>query len=197
MTSLPEGIAGKLCAVLLLTGVIAALWLAAARPLLDLYRTNAQRVVEQGQLVDRLRLLAADLPGLRQAAARQGAPAASKLLIDAPSDAVAAAKLQAALKELVAKAGATITSAEALALEPPGSLRRIAVRLTMTGSLMLLTNVLKMIDEASPALLVEDLAVRIAPAGGAASSAVQPVAAGSSDDQRLAITMEIHGFRSE
>jgi hypothetical protein len=54
-----------------------------------------------------------------------------------------------------------------------------------------------MIDEASPALLVEDLAVRIAPTGGAASSAVQPVVAGSSDDQRLAITMEIHGFRSE
>jgi hypothetical protein len=189
MTALPEGIAGKALALLLLLSGIAALWFAGLKPLADLYAANQQRLAEQDQLIEHLRLTAAELPRLRLAAARDGDPASGKLLIEAPSDAVAAAELQSALKALVAKNGAAITSAETLAAEVPGPFHHIGVRLAMTGDLALLTGVLKGVDEMRPAVVVDDLSVH---------TALPSTATGAGTaERRLAITIEIHGFRAE
>jgi general secretion pathway protein M len=198
MNSLPDGIAEKLTALLLLGVLLAALWLAAVKPLIDLYDANETRLAEQIQLIEHLRVTAADLPRLRRAVAGRGEPTGGKLLIDAPSDAVAAADLQSVLKDLVTRNGESITSAEALTLEPQGPFHRIAVRLATTGSLALLTGVLKGLDEAHPVLIVDDLAVRTALMSGAAGGPGAPGAAGAgAGEKRLAITMEIHGFRAE
>jgi general secretion pathway protein M len=197
MSTLPDGIAARAVALLLLACVLAALWLAALKPLVDLYNANEQRLAEQSRLIDHLRLTASELPGLHSAAAQQAELADGKLLIDAPSDAVAAADLQSRLRDLVAKSGAAIASAEVLEVEPQETFHRIGVRLAMTGSLALLTTVLKGIDEARPVLVVDDLAVRSTLPSSAGSPSGQSVPSTASDDRRLGITMEIHGFRSE
>ena len=182
MTSLPEGRAGRMLAVAIAALAIALFYFVAVAPVLAFYDANALKLEDRRQTLLRYEAAARDLPTLRaqgQKLRDQGSD--SGLLFSAPSDAVAAADVQSALKDLIEAGAAKLTSAQTLPAVAAGNLRRVGVRVSFSGDLKLLTGVLVGIDSSRPVLSVDALEVR-----------------GSGDDEgeKLSITMDIYGFRS-
>jgi general secretion pathway protein M len=76
---------------------------------------------------------------------------------------VAAPALQGRLQEMAARAGAPLSSAEALPGEAAGSWRRIGVRVTVNAPWPAIVRLLQGIGTASPRMLVDDLQLRAPP----------------------------------
>jgi len=163
--SLPAGRAGQVLAAALLLLVCAAVWQAVAAPLMNLYAERAEAVTQRGALARRMTQVAAGLPGLKSAAS-QAAPAgaAGTTLMGGTSGAAAGAALQQMVQDMAARAGATLGSIEALPAEPTGRYRRIAVRASVSVPWPALVQLLQALEDAQPAMLVDDLQVR-GPAG--------------------------------
>src|SRR6478672_4460952 len=102
---LPTGRRGQLLELGLTLAVLGGAWAGIAAPLLDWHALRA----------DQVRRVAAP-----------GRPAEGAVL-DGASDALAAAALQGRLQEMAARAGAPLSSAEALPGEAAGTWRRIGV----------------------------------------------------------------------
>ena len=189
--TLPDGALGKLLAVLLLCLLGAAVHAVAVGPLLAVYDGREQRLAEQRELAARFERAAAEIPRLREAAAslRAGGEGDSTTL-PGDTDTMAAAGLQAFLRNLVARHGGSVESAEALPARPQegGGLRRIGVRIQTGGDIFLLVSILDGVEAASPPLVVDALQVRsgLASGGGGASGAADP---------NLSISLDVFGFR--
>jgi hypothetical protein len=104
------------------------------------------------------------------------------LLLTATSDALAAADVQSMLKDLLEAGGAKLVSAQTLPVETRGNLKRVGVRISFSGDLMLLTGMLLGIESSHPVLAVGALELRSADDG---------------QDGRLNVAMDIYGFRSQ
>jgi hypothetical protein len=181
---LPEGNAGRLAAAGIGLVAAAAVYVLVVSPLTSLYRHQEQSLQERLQLLSRLESAAAELPKLRAAdklwreKTRKG-----DLLFAGSSDTVAGASLQSTLKDLIEDGGATLESAELLPPETTDKFRRIAVRVSFSGDLDLIATVLEGIEDAHPAIFVDNLDIR---------------GAGNSDDGAdgaFAISLDVHGFR--
>lgn len=169
--ALPTGRAGRWLALSLLVLLGALVWLAVAAPLMDWYADRADRLGTREVLAGRMAALAAAVPSLeRQAAAGAGTGPAAGALLDQPSDAVAAAVLQGRVGEMVAGAGASLSSMEVLPAEAAGAYRRIRLRVALSGDWPVLVALLRAIGEATPRMLLDDVQLRAAPvlAGGRA-----------------------------
>ena len=164
MTALPTGLAGRWAALGLLAAVLAAAWLGAAAPLLDLYRDRMEALEQRATLARRMAQLAKTLPELERAAQadRTAGPQADAVLTQ-PTDAVAAAAMLQAVQDMAARAGAPLSSTETLPAETVGAYRRIRLRIAFSAPLPAVANVLQALDQARPRLLVDDLQLRAAP----------------------------------
>lgn len=189
--TLPDGALGKLLAVLLLCLGGAAVHAAAVAPLLAVHEGREQRLAEQRELAARFERAAAEIPRLRESVAslRAGGEGDDATL-PGETDTVAAAGLQAFLRNLVARHGGSVESAEALPARPQegGGLRRVGARIQTGGDVFLLVSILDGIETASPPLVVDTLQVRsgLAGSGGGASGA---------PDSSLSISLDVFGFR--
>lgn len=162
--TLPSGAPGRWLALGLLALLLGVVWLAAASPLLDWHAGRAERLEERRTLADRMAGLAAGVPALeRQAAATAGTGPAAGSLLDQPSDAVAAAVLQGRVGEMVAKAGASLSSVEVLPAEAAGSYRRIRLRVATSGNWAVLMGLFGLVADAAPRMLIDDVQLRAAP----------------------------------
>jgi general secretion pathway protein M len=183
MSGLPDGTPGKILAVSIAALLLAILYVAIVVPLAGLFDANAQALEDRRAVLVRYEQAARDLPRLRDEGEARGQQPGGGLLLAGSSDAVAAADLQSALKELVEADGATLESAQTLPAETIGAFRRVGVRLAFSGSLDLLTSVLLGIEASNPVLSVGGLELR-----------------SSEDDdssQNLTIAMDVYGFRSQ
>jgi general secretion pathway protein M len=183
MSDLPEGVRGRVLAVLLLVVVLGALWAAIAVPLTDWFADRTDRIDRHTTLASRMAQIAADLPALRIRAAsiQTVAPVA---VLEGASDAVAGSALQQRLQQIGVGLGATLSSTEVLAGEPIGAYRRIGVRLAVNARWPVIVRLLEAIAANTPRLLVNDLQVQ------AMRSVVNDA------DPAMNVTMIVFGFRA-
>ncbi len=188
--TLPDGTLGKLLAVLLLCLLGATAYAVVVEPLLTLHHRREQGLAERHELVARFERAAAEIPLLRdtvdalRAKGEQESPT-----LPGQTDTVATAGLQASLRDLVARHGGSVESAEALPARPQeGGLRRVGVRIQTGGDIFLLVSILSGIEAASPPLVVDSLQVRSDLAAGSDR------AAGGADPS-LSISLDVFGFR--
>lgn len=158
MASLPTGRRGQALAVALLGMVLAVAWFAIAAPLLEWHADRNEALQQRGALARRMAQIADTLPTLqRQAAAAAAAGPVAATLIEGSTDAVAGARLQQAIQDMAARAGATLSSTEALPAEPAGAHRRIGVRVALAAPWDVLIQLLRAVGQASPQMVVDDL----------------------------------------
>ena len=185
MKNLPEGPRGKALAVAICALIIIAVYLLLVAPLIGAYEKGSDRLQARLDLVQRLQVSARELPKLRATAQEiQNQPNDAKLVLAASSDTVAAAMLQSTLKELVEQNGARLSSAEILPSTTEEQFQRIGIHVSFSGSLTLLTSVLRGIETARPFLFVDNIEIR----GGDSTSQKDAAHA-------LAITFDLFGFR--
>jgi hypothetical protein len=180
-----EGTSAKALALLIAALIVWTIYVTAAAPLFSYYERTAQSLQDRQELAHRYQNLARDLPRLRAAAAQRLSQSHDAgLLLIGPTDAVAAAMMQSALKELIEGQGAKLTSAEML---PGGTeaeiVRQIGVRIAFSGNLKLLTSVIEGIETTRPLLSIGNLDVH----GAGASQA-------EAADGVLAVAMDVYGF---
>lgn len=145
---LPTGRTGRVLAAGLLALVLALGWRAERALLLSRRQDQALRMAQ----------LAQELPELeRQAMAHQGPDA--RAVLPGGSDAVAAAALQQAVQDMAVRAGATISSMEALPAEQVADFRRIRLRVSMAAPWPVVVRMLGAASEAWPPMLVDELQV--------------------------------------
>jgi hypothetical protein len=182
---MPNGTSGKILAVLIGVLVLGTIYLTAVGPLFFYYERTAERLQDRRELVRRYQNLARDLPRLRASAAQRFSTSHDAgLLLTGSTDAVAAAMMQSALKELVEREGAKLSSAEMLPPDPGSEIiRLIGVRVAFSGNLKLLTSVIKGIETTRPLLSIGNLDIH-----GAGALKTEDA------DRALAVAMDVYGF---
>ncbi len=183
MGELPEGVRGRVLAVLILLIAVATAWAGVGLPLTEWYGERADTIERQGTLTRRMAQIAADLPRLRtQAASPQTAVPVT--VLDGASDAVAGAALQQRLQQIASGLGATLASTELLSGDPAGAYRRIGIRITVSSTWPVIVRLLDAIAGNTPRLLVNDLQI-------------QAMRASLTDaNPTLNVTMVVFGFRA-
>ena len=163
--ALPTGRAGQWLALGLAALVAALLWVVMALPLIQWHAARDEALAGRRALAGRMAGLAAELPQLKHAAAQAadaGPPAGA--MLDQPSDAVAGAALQQRVQDIATKAGATLSSTEALPAEATGGYRRIRLRVALTAHWPVLVGMLQGLAlQTAPQMLVDDVQLRSAP----------------------------------
>jgi hypothetical protein len=186
MIVLPHGPAGKALAVTLCIAVACVVYIGVAAPLLAAYDDRATSLADTRATTARLQDGAANIPELRRALDELHASVdLDRLTLAGTSDALAAAKLQATLADIVSASGSKIASTEIMPAQPNHEFRRIAIRVSLSGDLTVLTKTLAGIDAARPPLFVDHLELRSTATPGHGDAATPA----------LTIAMEIHGFR--
>jgi general secretion pathway protein M len=158
MTMLPSGRAGQALASGLLALVLLLTWIVVVSPLIAWHADRGLLLQQRQELASRMALLTQSLPQLERQAAEVTGPVPGAI-IEATSDAVAAAILQQAVQDMAARSGATLSSTEALPAEQLPGYRRIGLRVAMTAPWPVLVQVLRAIGQATPQMLVDDLQV--------------------------------------
>jgi poly-gamma-glutamate capsule biosynthesis protein CapA/YwtB (metallophosphatase superfamily) len=183
--SLPDGTAGKVLALIIGVAMLGAIHVTAVAPLFSYYESTAKRLQDRQELARRYQNLAGELPRLRAAETQsQNQPSDGGLLLTGATDAVAAAMLQSALKDLAERERTKLTSSEMLPREPGSDVvRRVGVRITFSANLKLLMAVIEGIDSTHPVLSIGNLDIH----GAGASKA-------GDEDRALAVAMDVYGF---
>lgn len=158
---LPEGARGRWLALGLTLVVAAAMWTGVAQPLLDAHAEARERMERRVLLAARLDRVAAELPALEAAReAREAAGNAPSQLIEAASDALAAAQLQSLVQDLAAQAGIRLQSLDILPAETVQGHRRVSLRLLFEAPWPQLVRLLDGLAGARPPLLFDELSLR-------------------------------------
>jgi general secretion pathway protein M len=162
---LPTGRRGRLLALGLTAAMLGALWVALAAPLIEWHALRAEQVQARRALARRMAEIAETLPELRDQArlATASGRAPGEATLDGASDAIAAAALQGRLQEMAVRAGAPLTSAEALPGEAAGAWRRIGVRVAVSAPWPAVVRFMEAVSAASPRMLVDELQLRAPP----------------------------------
>lgn len=172
--ALPTGWLGRLLAVaiLLVAGLI--VWLGVVSPLVGFYQDRAQELAQRRALADRMIAIHALLPRLKAQAATRADPAGPpSLLLDGRSDALAAASLQERLTKAATATGIVLLSAEGAPVVNVGAVRRIGLKINVSGKFASLVGFLERIDQSTPPLLVDELQIQGLPYQGGAHALVR------------------------
>ena len=181
MIALPEGTQGKALALAIAVLAVCVFYFAILSPLFAFYAANAQTLQDRQDVFRRYQNAAQDLPRLRAGAKQvQDQSGNGAVLLPGESDAVAAAGLQASLKDMIEQAGAKLTTAQTLPPESQSGFRKVGMRVAFSGDLSLLTTVLLDMETAHPVLSVNSLDIH-----------------GGEDEGALAITMDVYALRAE
>jgi general secretion pathway protein M len=164
--ALPEGSRGRALALGLTAIALAALWLAIAQPLLEVYDDRADAVQRRAALAARMADVAASLPELQRetAAAQSSDVTPASATLEGASDALAGAALQSLVETMSRSAGAHLTSTEALPAEQVGAYRRVALRVAVDASWPVLVKLLQAIERATPRMFIDDMQIHAQPA---------------------------------
>jgi hypothetical protein len=187
--TLPTGRTGQIIAVLLLVLAMAMVWRLLASPLIDLYDGRRLELEQRAMQSAHLKALADTLPRLKATPGVDG-PAPTVTLTGA-SDAVAAAVLQGTIQDMVRSVGASLGSVEILPAEAAGELRRIGLKVTLSGAPETVTRLLLAIEQAEPPMLLDELQIH----GNAMM--VPGLAPQPGGALRLDTSFAVYGFRRD
>jgi len=151
---------GQALAVAALLLGLAALWFGAVAPVGSWYEDRSAQIAQQRDILERMRALAASVPTLKAAAARRRDDSANSgsVVLEAATDAVAAAELQERVQTMAAAAGVSLTSVETLPSEPgTGNWHKIALRVSLSASWPMLTALLRSAEQSHPRILIDDV----------------------------------------
>jgi general secretion pathway protein M len=177
MTQLPEGPAGRALAWAILAMLLAAGWVGIASPLLDAHADRAEAIARKRQIAQRMAQRAAELPALRSALGAQPVGVVGSGLVDAGSDALAGAALQATLQDIASNAGVRLVSVEVMPAEAEGAYRRLGLRVAASAPWPEMIRLLQAIERARPVMLVDALSLRAPPAQLASGDTILPIEA--------------------
>jgi general secretion pathway protein M len=145
-------------ALSLMLVALAAIYLLAVAPLIELNAGRATVLENRRMLLPRLQAAADELPELRARVEQLRTTAGSrKFSLEGSSDAIAAAALQSRIEELAASVGATIGSTESLPAEARSGYRRIGLRYVLSGQYDTLVKFLAKLEAATPPLVIDNL----------------------------------------
>ena len=162
MSALPEGRAGQAVTVALLGAVVLAAWVAVGVPALSWYAESAEALQQRTALAQRMEQVAATLPELQRQAPDAAASAVpGGALLPGATDALAGAALQQRVQDLASRSGAVLASTEALPSEPSGAQRRISLRVALTATWPVFIELLRVLGDGAPQLLVDDVQLRV------------------------------------
>lgn len=162
--NLPSGRAGQALAAALALIAMLAVWLGLVQPVADFYAARQDAIAQTAARIARQQALIASLPALREAAQNAGGKPTASLLSGA-TDAIAGAALQEQVQSMAANVSATLTSIETLPAEQHGPFRRIGVRLQMSVTLPVLVALMAAVEQAEPAMVIDDLHITASPGG--------------------------------
>lgn len=161
LRALPTGRMGQLLALTLTVLILAVLWLGVALPLIEWYGDRAETLAQRSALAQRMETLVATRAGLQdQARAVAAGGSGETALLEGDSDSVASASLQELLQAMFMQAGIQLNSVETLPGEEAGAYRRIRLRVSFNASWPVLMSLLKDIQIARPALLMDEMQVQ-------------------------------------
>jgi hypothetical protein len=162
---LPTGRRGQLLAGAVTVILLAVLWVGIASPLMQWYAGRSENLQARRLVEDRMSAIAATVPALlvQTSAAQVASPKRQNALIQATTDALAAAVLQQKAQEMASAAGANFASVETLPVEQQQAYRRIALRVTFSSSWPVLVHLLQRFETATPRILAEDLDLAASP----------------------------------
>ena len=187
IATMPTGWRGRVLALAVLLVVLAAFYVVAVAPLLDLYAGREATAATKRSLLPKLNAVAGELPALRTRVAElRTATDSRKLTLEGASDAVASAALQGRIEQLARAAAVTIGSTEILPAEMQGEYHRIGLRLLMNGPYTSLVQLLAKVETATPPLVVDNLQIR---------SLARRAAAPALSAPGLDASLDIYGFR--
>jgi hypothetical protein len=156
--ALPTGRNGQVLALALTVFALAVVWLGVVLPLIDWYGDRAETLAQRAALAQRMETLVATRGGPRDQPPT--AAAGDTALLEGDSDSVASASLQELLQAMFMQAGVQLNSVETLPGEEAGAYRRIRLRVSFNASWPVLMALLKDVQVASPALLMDELQVQ-------------------------------------
>lgn len=194
MKNLPEGMAGQLLALLIAALGAGILYLLIISPVLGFYGERDALLSQRLATAQRYQALARQLPGLREADKKWRDQEGGDFLLEGSSDALAFASLQTAMKGLVEKAGASLSSSEVIQPATEGQFRRVGIRVVFSGDLKLVTAVLKGVETSRPILSVGDFSLHTGGGAGVADSDEEGAAADTGGT--LSVTLDVYGFRA-
>jgi general secretion pathway protein M len=172
--ALPTGWPGRLLAVAILLAAALIVWLGVVSPLVGFYQDRAAELAQRRALAERMTAIHALLPRLKAEAAKRADPAGPpSLLLDGRSDALAAASLEERLTKAATSTGMVLLSAEGAPVENVGAVRRIGLKLNVSGKFSSLVGFLDRIDQSTPPLLVDELQIQGLPYQGGAHALVR------------------------
>jgi hypothetical protein len=162
---LPSGLRGQILAIGMTLIVAASLWIAIVSPVMDWYQARSAILSDRELLAARMKAIAATVPPLlRQAAmTRSSAPSGQDIALQAPSDAVAAARLQQHMQDLAQASGIAFSSIETLPAEQQGGYRRISLRVTCSAPWSVFVGLLQKIEDSTPRMLIDGLDLNASP----------------------------------
>ena len=164
----PTGPRGRALAFGITLAMVALAWVLVAQPLIAWHADLGQAVENRGAVARRMEALAGSLPELRRRSEDAASRGPTAALMEGSTDALAGAALQARLRDIAARVQLQFDSAEILAAEEAGGLRRIGVRISTIVPWPVLAGLLRELDAASPRLLVDDVQLQasVSLAGG-------------------------------
>lgn len=178
----------RAAALLLLLMLFAIVYLWAIVPLRVSYAEIDSRIAEARELVTRTERIALKRDTLRQEAERLSSqPENTIYYLTGETEAVAAAALQARVSSVIGNSGGNLGSIQALPGSDDHGLRRIAVRVQLTGGIETLLNSLHSLETGLPLLFVGELDIQ---SQGSPAMAVD----GSQAAPMLIVSAEIHGY---
>ncbi len=177
---------GRIVALLILIGAVAAAYLLLVAPLLTDYDETRQAVANARDLLthlDRLKVAEAAL-GQQMAELRQR-QSSTGLYLTKGSDAHAAVEIQDRVKGVVEQNGGAVRSVQAMPGQGDGGFRRVTVRLEMTVTTALLYRTLYRLEAGKPALFVDNIAIQSASFWKGDGKAAEPT---------LAVSFDVFGY---
>lgn len=181
----------RLVAISILLLVIALVYHLGVRPIVAAHRQYDEQLTELSDLLTEFRRATANLTELRETLdTLQRQPALRTSYLSGGSEALVAAQLQNMVKQTIERAGGVLESTQIMAAEAGGPVRRIAVKIRMSGSIDSLFVALYELESKEPYLFVDQLDISAAPARrrpskGAAKNSVQT---------RLRASFEVFGY---
>ena len=145
-------------AVALLLGALGLLGGAVVYPFVQAFTAGAEEIEDLGFRIARLRRVAQSADYWNaQAEKIHARTEAEGQFLEGATPALAAAELQARIKQLAEDAGGTLTSTQASAPREEEGFTRVGVRANMTGTINTLREVLHAVESSRPYLLVSTL----------------------------------------
>ncbi len=156
----PGTVTGKLMSLALAGVVAAAVGFGLGYPLVAQYDRVLEEIRQQRRAIADYQQVTRQADKLRRALATfKDDTSLKSQLMESVSDGAAVANLQSRMEHTIERAGARLTSVQALPPEPTGTLRRIGVRLQFVADAQSLREILYALEYGQPVTTIDNVFV--------------------------------------